>query len=78
MLDAAAADYRLILDNPGLNPISPEYSLAHLKLARILVLREKAELAREEYKKFLDAWKYADPDIPLLQAAKEESEKLPN
>ena len=31
MLDAAAADYRLILDNPGVNPISPEYSLTHLK-----------------------------------------------
>ena len=78
MLGAAAADYRLILDSPGVNPISPEYPLAHLNLARVLMLQNKFELAHGEYRKFFDAWKYADQDIPLLQAAKQESEKLPN
>jgi predicted negative regulator of RcsB-dependent stress response len=77
MLEPAAADYRLILDNPGVNSISPEYSLAHLNLARVLVLQNKVESARDEYKKFLDVWKYADQDTSLLQAAKQELNKLP-
>ncbi len=33
LLEPAAADYRLILDNPGINPISSEYPLARLNLA---------------------------------------------
>jgi eukaryotic-like serine/threonine-protein kinase len=76
MLDAAAADYRLILDNPGVNPISPEYALAHLYLARVLKLQGKFEPARGEYRKFFDAWKDADR-LTILQTAKEEFDKLP-
>jgi eukaryotic-like serine/threonine-protein kinase len=76
-LDAAVADYRLILDNPGVNPISPEYSLAHLKLARVLALQNKYGSARGEYQKFLDGWKDADLNSVLLQSAKEEVGKLP-
>ncbi len=78
MLDAAAADYRLILVNPGVNPISPEYSLAHLNLARVLVLQNKSEAARAEYQKFFDAWKHADQDSALMQLAKEEFSKISN
>lgn len=77
MFDPAAADYRLILDNPGVNPTSPEYSLAHLNLARILVLQNKIEPARNEFRKLLDAWKYADQDFALLQEANREFNKLP-
>jgi DNA-binding winged helix-turn-helix (wHTH) protein/tetratricopeptide (TPR) repeat protein len=77
MLEAAAADYQLILDNPGVNPISPEYPLAHLYLARILVLQKKIDPARVEYRKFLEAWKYADRDISLLQEAKRQFNSLP-
>ncbi len=78
MLDRAAGDYRLILDNPGVNPISPEYSLTHLNLARVLMLQNKFEPARREYQKFLKAWKDADQNQALLQTAKEEFDKLPN
>ena len=77
MFEAAAADYQLILDNPGVNPISPQRPLAHLNLARVLVIQNKIMPAREEYKKFFDAWKYADRDITLLQEAKREFNKLP-
>ena len=77
MLEAAAADYQLILDNPGINPISPEYPLAHLYLARVLVIQNKIKPAREEYRKLFDAWKYADRDIALLQVTKQEFNKLP-
>jgi tetratricopeptide (TPR) repeat protein len=76
LLDAAAADYRLILANQGVDPISPLYPLAHLRLARVLVLQKKTEEARQQLRDFLDAWKDADSNLPLLQAAKSECAKL--
>jgi len=77
-LDSAAADYQLILDNPGVSPFAPEYPLAHLGLARVMVLQNKIGQARDEYKKLFNAWKYADQDLTLLQTARREFDKLPN
>jgi len=77
MLDATASDYQLILDNPGVDPTAPEYSLAHLRLARVLALERKIEPARAEYQKFFTAWKNADADLSLLHAARAEFSKLP-
>jgi DNA-binding winged helix-turn-helix (wHTH) protein/tetratricopeptide (TPR) repeat protein len=72
MLDAAAQDYLLILDNQGVDPIAPVYSLAHLRLARVLVLQKKLDRARDEYNAFFAAWKNADTDLPLsIQARRE-------
>jgi DNA-binding winged helix-turn-helix (wHTH) protein/tetratricopeptide (TPR) repeat protein len=76
LLDAAARDYRLILNNQGVDPIAPVYSLAHLRLARVLVLQKKPEQAGQEYNAFLAAWKNADTDLPLLIQAKRESAGL--
>jgi tetratricopeptide (TPR) repeat protein len=76
MLDAAAADYRLILDNQGVDPISPLYSLSHLRLARVLVLKKNTDEARKEYQSFFEAWKDADRDIKLLADAKREYAEL--
>jgi predicted negative regulator of RcsB-dependent stress response len=72
MLDAAARDYRLILDNQGIDPIVPTYSLAHLRLARVLVLQKKPAQARDEYNALFAAWKNADADLPLLVQARRE------
>jgi len=74
--DAAAEDYRLILDNQGIDPISPVYSLSHLRLARVLATQKKTADARKEYQAFFDAWKGADADLPLLQDARLEFAKL--
>jgi eukaryotic-like serine/threonine-protein kinase len=76
MLDEAAADYRLILANPGLDPIWPGHSLAHVYLARVLARQKKLDEARAEYRTFLTIWKNADPQVPLLIQAKQEYEKL--
>ena len=76
LLDAAIADYRLILANQGVDPISPLYSLAHLRLARVLVQQNKREEARQQYLALFDAWKNADSNQPLLQAARREFAKL--
>jgi hypothetical protein len=75
-LDAAARDYRLILDNRGVDPIAPIYSLAHLRLARVLVLQKKPAQAREEYNALFAAWKNADADLPLLVQARKEYRAL--
>jgi len=39
-------------------------------------LRGDTVKARAAYKNFLDLWKDADPDIPILQQAKAEYAKL--
>jgi hypothetical protein len=72
MLDAAVADYRLILNNRGVDPIAPVYSLAHLRLARVLAEQKQTTAAKDEYQAFFDAWRDADVDLPLLAAAKRE------
>jgi hypothetical protein len=76
LLDGAAQDYRLILDNQGVDPLAPEYSLSHLRLARVLVQQKKADEARKQYRAFLDAWKNADPGLPLFDDAKRELAQL--
>jgi len=76
MLDAAAADYRLILANEGVDPISPMYSLAHLRLGRVLALEKEPDEARKEYRAFFEAWKDADAELKLLVEARHEFEQL--
>jgi len=76
MLDAAAQDYRLILNNQGVDPISPLYSLSHLRLARVLAMQRKLNDARDEYRAFFAAWKDADTDLPLFIQARREYEAL--
>jgi tetratricopeptide (TPR) repeat protein len=76
MLDKAVEDYRLILANPGLDPVWPGHSVAHLRLAQALVRQNKLDEARAEYHAFLDIWKDADPQVPMLIQAKEEYAKL--
>jgi tetratricopeptide (TPR) repeat protein len=76
MLERAADDYRLILANRGIAPISPLYTVAHLRLARVLVMERETAAARAEFQAFLNAWKDGDPQEPLLIEAKQESAKL--
>jgi len=76
MLDQAAQDYRLILANPGIDPIWPDYTLSHLQLARVLVRQNKPNEARMEYEAFFNAWKDGDPDVPVRVQAREEYSKL--
>jgi DNA-binding winged helix-turn-helix (wHTH) protein/tetratricopeptide (TPR) repeat protein len=75
--EAAAADYRLILANQGVDPISPEYPLSHLGLARVLAMQKQPGPARQEYEALFAAWKNADADLPPLVAARREYAALP-
>jgi len=72
----AAAEFQKILDHKGWQPTSPLYSLARLGLARAAALTGDTARARQAYQDFFVLWKDADPDIPILQEARREYEKL--
>jgi Tfp pilus assembly protein PilF len=72
----AAAEFQKILDHRGVVVNAPIGALAHLGLARAYLLRGDSAKARAAYQDFLSLWKDADPDIPILIAAKSEYSKL--
>jgi Tfp pilus assembly protein PilF len=72
----AAVEFQKILDHRGVEPSSPIYPLAHLGLARAFALTGDTAKARKSYQDFLALWKDADSDLPVLQQAKDEYEKL--
>ena len=73
---AAAAEFRKFLDHRGIVQNCPTGALAHLGLARAYTLQGDTAKARAAYQEFLTLWKDADPDIPILIAAKSEYAKL--
>lgn len=72
----AASEFQKILNNRGVNINSNLYSLSYLGLARATTLMGDALKARNTYEDFLKLWKDADPDIPALQQARQEHDKL--
>jgi Tfp pilus assembly protein PilF len=69
---AAAVEFQKILDHRGLLWNCATGALAHLGLARAYVLQGDTVKAKAAYQDFLTLWKDADPDIPILIAAKSE------
>jgi eukaryotic-like serine/threonine-protein kinase len=74
--DCAVTEFRKILSNPGIEPVSILYPLARLGLARALALEGNKMASREAYEQFLASWKNADPDLPVLQQAQREYAKF--
>jgi DNA-binding winged helix-turn-helix (wHTH) protein len=72
----AAAEFQKILEHRGVVLNDPIGALAHLQMARAYVLQADTAKARAAYQDFLTLWKDADPDIPILIAAKSEYTKL--
>jgi eukaryotic-like serine/threonine-protein kinase len=72
----AVAEYRKILDHPGVDPLSPYYPLAWLGAARGYALCKNTPESSDAYEHFFAAWKDADADVPALQQAKLEYAKL--
>jgi serine/threonine protein kinase/tetratricopeptide (TPR) repeat protein len=72
----AAAEFQKIVDHPGvvLNAITG--ALAKLGLARAYALEGDSAKARVAYQDFFALWKDADPNVPILVAAKSEYAKL--
>jgi eukaryotic-like serine/threonine-protein kinase len=72
----AAAEFRKILDHPGVVLNEPIGALAHLGLGRAYTLSGDTAKAKAAYQDFLTLWKDADPDIPIYQQAKAEYARL--
>jgi DNA-binding winged helix-turn-helix (wHTH) protein/tetratricopeptide (TPR) repeat protein len=72
----AAAEFQKILDHRGIVAIEPIGALAHLQIGRAYAMQGNTAKAKAAYQDFLTLWKDADPDIPILIAAKSEYAKL--
>jgi tetratricopeptide (TPR) repeat protein len=72
----ATAEFQKILDHPSLNAVSPFPAMARLGLGRAYALQGDNAKARTAYQDFFALWKDADPDVPVLLAAKAEYAKL--
>jgi eukaryotic-like serine/threonine-protein kinase len=74
--NAAAAEFQKFINHRGLVVNFPWGALAHLGLARAYATQGDTAKAKAAYQDFLTLWKDADPDIPILIAAKSEFAKL--
>lgn len=68
----ATAEFSKIQEHSGVEPLSHDYPLAQLGLARADVQAGRADDARLAYRLLLQMWKDADPDLPRLREAKAE------
>jgi len=74
--EAAAGEFKKILDHPGIALNFPIAALAHLQLGRALAAMGAASDAMREYLEFLTLWKEADSHVPVLAAARAEYARL--
>jgi eukaryotic-like serine/threonine-protein kinase len=72
----AAVEFQKILDHRGIVLNGPIGALAHLQIGRAYAMQGDTAKANAAYQDFLTVWKDADPDIPILIAAKAEYAKL--
>ncbi len=72
----ATAEFQKILDHRGIVGNFITGALARLQLGRAQAMMGDNEAARKSYQDFLTLWKDADPDVPILRAAKAEYAKL--
>jgi len=70
--ERAAIEFQKIIDHPGVVQIAPIGPLARLQMGRACLMQGKSAQAKAAYEDFLNRWKNADPDIPVLQEAKSE------
>jgi serine/threonine protein kinase/tetratricopeptide (TPR) repeat protein len=72
----AAAEFQRVLDHRGAASWAVEYPLSQLSLGRAYAMQGDNAKARTAYQDFFALWKDADPDVPVLKAAKAEYEKV--
>ena len=72
----AVAQFQKLIDHSFVRPVSPYIALSHLELARVHRAEGDAKAARAEYDRFFKMWEKADPEIPILRAARAEAADL--
>jgi serine/threonine protein kinase len=73
----AAAEFRRIIDHPGIVLEDPMGALARLQLARAWTMAGDVGRAKASYDDLLRVWKDADAGIPVISEARAEYAKLP-
>ena len=68
----AAAEFRKILDHPGVSNACVTGALSILQLASSQALMGNRNAAFKSYEDFLRVWKDADRDLPIYRSAKVE------
>jgi len=76
MGNEAAAEFKKVIDQRGIDILSCTHVLAHLGLGRALALNGDTAGARKAYQDFFALWKDADHDLPVLVEARKEYEAL--
>ncbi|HJT28653.1 MAG TPA: protein kinase [Pyrinomonadaceae bacterium] len=76
MGNEAAAEFKKVIDQRGIDIFSCTHILAHLGLGRALALNGDTAGARKAYQDFFALWKDADHDLPVLVEARKEYEAL--
>ena len=74
--DEAAVEFQKILSHRGVVLSDPTGALAHLQLGRAFHMSGDETKARAAYRDFLNLWKDADNDLPILREAKAEYARL--
>ncbi len=72
----AAVEFQKILDHRGIVGMDPIGVLAHVQLGRAFASSGDKAKAKAAYQAFLELWKDADPDVPILRQARAEYAKL--
>ena len=72
----AAAEFQKILDHRGIVGADPIGVLSRWKLGRALALSGDRANARAAYDEFLNLWKGADREIPILRTVRAQYAEL--
>lgn len=72
----AVVEFQKLIDHVGVDPVSPLYAMGYLGVARADAAMGKRDESRHAYAAFLDLWKNADHDVPLLRDAQREAAAL--
>ena len=73
---AAVTEFQKVLAHRGIVAGDPIGALAHLELGRSYALSGDKTNAKASYQDFLNLWKDADPDVPILKQAQAEYARL--
>jgi tetratricopeptide (TPR) repeat protein len=73
---AAVTEFQKVLTHRGIVAGDPIDALARLQLGRAYTLSGDKTKARAAYQDFLNLWKDADPDVPILKQAQAEYARL--
>jgi eukaryotic-like serine/threonine-protein kinase len=68
--DQALLEFEKVARHESVEPLSSEYPLALLEMARIYAKKSAPDKARAAYRQFFEVWPSADSDLPIAQAAR--------